>query len=217
MLLIDGSSNIELAAEVLAELEFDQAIQRKILDTDNVIIFPLDRLIINGEPRTAWLEIDPDTYFAIGRIDTGEHGAMIENAVQNLSKQFTKHSVGAIMGMHTMLWGVSTFALEYAEYKDILAAAVNHSLEIVERVKQSLEKLAEIDPRQVKGILETIDKKGVRAVNDLKGLAKDEAVEHVKAKAEKIPTEKVKELLPDLSFVEGMIDGIELFTIYVSP
>lgn len=121
------------------------------------------------------------------------------------------------MGMHTMLWGVSTFALEYAEYKDILAAAVNHSLEIVERVKQSLEKLAEIDPRQVKGILETIDKKGVRAVNDLKGLAKDEAVEHVKAKAEKIPTEKVKELLPDLSFVEGMIDGIELFTIYVSP
>jgi len=52
-LLIDGSATLNWPAEVLAELEFDQAIQRKILDTDNVIIFPIDRLIINGEPRTA--------------------------------------------------------------------------------------------------------------------------------------------------------------------
>lgn len=97
-------------------LEAHTEAERNLAETmDLVIVIPVDRLIINGELRTAWLEIDPDTYFTIGVIDTGEHGAMIESSIQNLSKQFNKHSVGALLGMHSMMWGVSTFALEYAD------------------------------------------------------------------------------------------------------
>ncbi len=218
MLWLESNGDRSTTLEVLGAAGFSQSVQERILEADDkVIVIPLDRLTVNGKPRTAWLEIDPDTYFTIGVIDTGEHGAMIESAVQNLLKDFTKHSVGALLGIHSMLWGVSTFALEYGEYDEILLAALEYSLAMVEKVKQALEEVAKYDPRQIKGIMEKIEQKGVSAINDLGQFAKDEAIEHVKAKAEAIPTDKVKELLPSLSFVQGMIDGIELFAVYASP
>jgi len=116
MLWIESYNDRTTALEILSEAGFSRLVQERILEArDKVIVIPVDRLIINGELRTAWLEIDPDTYFTIGVIDTGEHGAMIESSIQNLSKQFNKHSVGALLGMHSMMWGVSTFALEYAD------------------------------------------------------------------------------------------------------
>ena len=218
MLWIESNGDRSTALEILRDAGFSELVQHRISEAnDKVIVIPMDRLLIGGKPRTAWLEIDPSTYFTIGVIDRGEHGAMIESAVQNLLKQFTKHSVGALLGIHSMLWGVSTFALEFGEYDEILLAALENSLAMVEKVKQAFEELAKYDPRQIKGIMEKIEQKGVSAINDLGQLAKDEVIERIKAKAEAIPKDKVKELLPSLSFAEGMIDGIELFVVYASP
>ena len=65
--------------------------------------------------------------------------------------------------------------------------------------------------------MEKIEQKGVSAINDLGQLAKDEVIERIKAKAEAIPKDKVKELLPSLACAEGMIEGRELFVVYASP
>lgn len=64
--------------------------------------------------------------------------------------------------------------------------------------------------------MDKVESKGLSAINDFGQFAKDEATELIKAKAETIPTDKVKELLPQISFVDGMIDGIEFYTIYAS-
>ena len=217
MLWIDDT-NKSVALEVLEAAGFDQAVRRRIGETENkVIMIPLEQIILHGTPRTAWLEIDTNTYFTIGVLDSGEHGAMIESAVQNLLKQFTKYYVGALVGVQSMVWGVSSFALEYGDYNDILTAAVNHSLALAGQVKKALEELAKIDPRQVKSIMEKVESKSLSAINDLGQFGKDEASEYIKAKLEAIPTDKVKELLPDLSFVGGMVDGIELFATYARP
>ena len=217
MLWID-EYNRDTALEILEVAGFKRSVRQRIWEAeDKVIVIPLEQVILDGTLRTAWLEVDPETYFAIGVIDSGEHGAMLESAVQNLLKQFTKYSVGAIVGVHSMVWGVSGFALEYAEYEEILAAAVNHSIAMANQVKKALEELAKIDPRQVKSIMEKVEKKSLSAINDPGQFVKDEFKANIRARAEKIPKDKIDELLPKLSFVDGMMDGIELFATYARP
>jgi Mg-chelatase subunit ChlD len=217
MLWIDDL-NKGTALEVLEAAGFGSLVRQRILETEGkVILIPLEQVIIDGTLRTAWLEMDPETYFTIGVLDSGEHGAMLESAVQNLLKEFTKYYVGAIVGVHSMMWGVCTFALEYAEYEEILAAAMEQSLAMAGQVKKALEELAKIDPRKVQSMMTKVESKSLAAINDFGKFAKDEATAYVKAKVEAIPKEEIKELLPQLSFVDGIIDGIELFAIYARP
>ncbi|HXK98059.1 MAG TPA: hypothetical protein PK828_09375, partial [Limnochordia bacterium] len=68
-------------------------------------------------------------------------------------------------------------------------------------------------PRQVAGIMEKAESKALGWINDMGSAAMDEAAERIKAHWEGIVDEQKKELLPDISFVGGMLDAIEVYLI----
>ncbi|NLL88197.1 MAG: hypothetical protein GX228_04575, partial [Firmicutes bacterium] len=209
-----SGDNKYTALEVLQELGYSKSIQQYVEEINNkVLVFPLAKLMVDGSPEIAWLEIDRDTYFTIGVLASGEHGAMLESAVQNYLKSFTKYAVGAVMGMHSMVWGVATFSLECDDYGVVLEAAAAQAIDIAYDIKNAIEELAKWDPRQVAGIMEKVESKALGLINDLGSAAMDEAVERIKAHWEGIVDEQKKELLPDISFVGGMLDAIEVYVI----
>jgi len=209
-----SESNKYTALEVLQELGYSKSVQQYVEGISNkVLAFPLAKVTIDGSPEIAWLEIDLDTYFTIGVLASGEHGAMLESAVQNYLKSFTKYAVGAVMGMHSMVWGVATFSLECDDYGAVLEAAAAQAIDIAYDIKNAIDALAKWDPRQVAGIMEKAESKALGWINDMGSAAMDEAAERIKAHWEGIVDEQKKELLPDISFVGGMLDAIEVYLI----
>jgi hypothetical protein len=150
-------------------------------ESGKIIMIPLDRVLVDGIPKTACLQIDQETYFTIGVIESGEHGAMISQVILDLSKGFGKYSIGALMGVEAVVWGVCSYALIYDDYSEILAAAERDALALAQTVKDAFELAGKLNPNSIKG---------------LRGLTED------KAKGL---------LLPDLSFSEGMVDGINFY------
>lgn len=71
---------------------------------------------------------------AVGVIDTGEHGAMVSQAVLEQYKVVGKCVIGALERVEVMLWGVSSYALVLEHYDEILATAEKEArLVLVER------------------------------------------------------------------------------------
>jgi hypothetical protein len=182
-----NEETLDDALEILEEAGFDEAVRRRIGNRerirDKVLMMPLERVMLDGVPRTAWLEIDEETFFTIGVLDTGEHGAMIEKAIMELYKSLGKYSVGALVGVESMLWGVSSYALVYDEYEDVLNAAAAQSYALAEQIKKGLELHAKLSPDYFKSLTPQAMAKG-----------------------------KLKKLfLPDISFTSGMAAGIEYY------
>jgi hypothetical protein len=183
MIWIDEENQDE-ALEVLEEAGFDQTTLRRVTEAalnGKLLMMPLERALVDGIPRTAWLEIDKETYFTIGVMDSGEHGAMISQAILDWAKGFGKYSIGALFGVESVVWGVCSYALIYDDYAEILAAAERDALELAQAVKDAFELAGKLNPNNIKG---------------LRDMAKD------KAKGL---------LLPDLSMSEGMVAGIQFY------
>ena len=70
-------------------------------------------------PRWAWLEIDQETYDVISVFETGERAGMGEYLIGLFPENCAEIGVGAIVGITTAVWGVSTFSLSLDDYEDI--------------------------------------------------------------------------------------------------
>lgn len=177
-----NEENQDLALEVLKDVGYDPFTLGRIAEASangKLLIVPLERVLVDGKARAAWLEVDKDTYFSIGVIEGGEHGAMVaQQVIIELYKDFAKYSVGTVVGVDTILWGVASYALIYDDYDTILAAAEEEALAVAQMVKDSIEAAGTLNLGNIKGPRE---------------MAQDEAK---------------KLLLPDLSFSAGMAAGI---------
>jgi Mg-chelatase subunit ChlD len=213
-----STANLPEALEILEEADFSKTVRDRIAQIENkVVVIPLEQVILDGVLRTAWLEIDEATFYTIGVLDSGEYGAMIESAVQNFFQSMNKYYVGAVFGVNSMVWGVSSFSLVYDDYNDILTAAAQQSIEMAKTIKKSVEELAKIDPRQVKSIMAKAEKTALGLANSPGQFLKDEAKARIVAKAQSLGQEKADEFLPDITFVGGVLDGVELYLEYAKP
>lgn len=139
MLWID-EENLETAMEVLEETGFDQGALKHLADIHGkALMVPLEKVSINGIASRAWLEIDKETLFTVGVIESGEHGAMVSQVVLEMYKGVGKYIVGALKGVEVMLWGVSSYALVLEDYDEILAAAEQEARALAKTVKDAFE------------------------------------------------------------------------------
>ncbi len=119
------------AIAALEKSGYPERLTRTIQETENIVI-TLDRPVeFDGQKRWAWLEINPQTYETISVFDTGEHmSAEYREMLRTMMEDGGKFVAGAFMGIEVSIWAVGAFSLELSNYKDIMAAAEQYSLEI---------------------------------------------------------------------------------------
>jgi uncharacterized protein with von Willebrand factor type A (vWA) domain len=126
VLLEPGLNNTDIE-----ELE-NAGLPYKLIDyfqnQNNYILIPNKPAVINDVKRYAWLEIDPETYDVIGKLDTFENGAMASQAIINSVKSAGQYLVGVFVGTGSSVWAVAAFSLEESDYKIILEKAKNFAL-----------------------------------------------------------------------------------------
>jgi len=84
----------------------------KALDAGKTVLVPAQSVPIDGEPRTAWYEFDPNTGTAVDVMDTGEHQAIFSSTAQKLQfyavTYLIEFNLGVIAGIGI---GQSLFSL----------------------------------------------------------------------------------------------------------
>ena len=122
-LIAVDSDNRESFLQQLEERKYPGSIIKRLTETDRIVLFPSRPAIVGGEPRWAWLEMDPETYRTVAVLDTGAQGAMLESLIGNLYEQATSYLVGALVGIDVSIWSVAAFSLELEDYGKIVRAA----------------------------------------------------------------------------------------------
>lgn len=89
----------------------------------NYVFIPNMPTLLNGTKRWAWIEIDPESYETIGKIDTLENGALVSNAITGTVKDMGQFFVGGFVGVTSSIWSVSAFSLMEDDYDKILKDA----------------------------------------------------------------------------------------------
>ena len=102
------------------------------------VLFPDQPANLNGQPRWAWLEVDPDTYKTIAVLDTGERGGMVERVFSDLWKDGLDYVTGGLVGISSSIWSVSAFSLVMDDYKQILAEAKKFALGLADNFSASV-------------------------------------------------------------------------------
>lgn len=100
----------------------DRVIDR-FVNSDKFVLIPNKPTLINGTRRWAWLEIDPETYATIGKLDTLENGVMVSSAITGTIKDIGQYFVGGFVGVSSSIWSVSAFSLMEDDYEKILSDA----------------------------------------------------------------------------------------------
>ncbi|EGB15567.1 von Willebrand factor type A [Pseudodesulfovibrio mercurii] len=102
------------------------------------VLFPDQPAILDGRPRWAWLEVDPDTYRTIAVLDTGERGGMVERVFSDLWKQGLDYVTGGLVGISSSIWSVSAFSLVLDDYKQIMTEAKKFALGLADNFSASV-------------------------------------------------------------------------------
>ncbi len=129
---IDGH-NKRAFLDMLKQKEYPESMVKYLSDFKDVILFPTNPAIINGEARWGWLEIDPRTYRVVSRLDNGAAGAMVEGIIGNLFEQATSYLVGALVGIDVSLWSVSAYSLQLEDYDQICEKAYGFASSFVKK------------------------------------------------------------------------------------
>lgn len=103
-----------------------------------VVLFPDRPAVVDGRPRWAWLEVDPDSYQTIAVLDTGERGGMVERVFSDLWKQGLDYVTGGLVGISSSIWSVSAFSLVLDDYKEIMKEAKKFALGLADNFSASV-------------------------------------------------------------------------------
>jgi Mg-chelatase subunit ChlD len=123
---------------------------------DNTVLFPSQPAIVDGKPRWAWLEVNPNTYETIAVLDTGERGSMIERVFSDLWRDGLDYITGGLVGVSSSVWSVSAYSLIMSDYKKILAAAKKFALGLADNFSASV-KIGDVE---IKGAVGGSDAEG---------------------------------------------------------
>ncbi len=177
-----------------------ERVLKLLTDSPATILFPSQPAMVNGVPRWAWLEVDPNTFETIAVLDTGERGAMVERVFSDLWKDGLDYITGGLVGVSSSLWAVSAFSLELDDYKQIMAEAKKFTLGLADRFSGSVK----VDDFEVK--------RGVGG-SDLEGSYSGTGSSVIdKGRAAKGMYDKLKEPDIDLGgFEGGFKDGVNFY------
>ncbi|WP_316898166.1 VWA domain-containing protein [Pseudodesulfovibrio indicus] len=111
---------------------------RLLSESRAVVLFPDRPADVGGQPRWAWLEVDPDSYRTIAVLDTGERGGMVERVFSDLWKQGLDYVTGGLVGISSSIWSVSAFSLVLDDYKEIMKEARKFALGLADNFSASV-------------------------------------------------------------------------------
>jgi len=172
----------------------------KLLNNGNTVLFPSQPARINGQPRWAWLEVNPDTFETIAVLDTGERGSMIERVFSDLWRDGLDYITGGLVGVSSSIWSVSAFSLVMDDYQKILAAAKKFALGLTENFSATVK----VGDFEFKG---TIGSGNVETSYKGKGSGAVDAAKKAKSNWDKINDPKI-----DLGgFEGGFKDGVNAY------
>jgi hypothetical protein len=137
------NSNRRDATKILSDLNYPEAIVNHIKDSRQFMLFSTSPTIINGIPRWGWLEIDPKSYEIVSVLDNGLHGGIVEYDLNTWYSEAQLHMFGAMLGVSTSVWAVSSFSLIIGDYGEIMKSAeefVRGIAKNLETFKQNLGK-----------------------------------------------------------------------------
>ncbi|WP_025270385.1 vWA domain-containing protein [Hippea sp. KM1] len=155
-IMLLSPQDAEDLAEELKRQNYPGWMIKHIKDTQNYLLFPSKPLNMDGYLKTAWLEIDPQTYRVYSYFDTGERGSITESAVINENvAAMVDYMVGFWMGVQTSVWSVASFSLELDNWEDIKTQA--HAFarmlgDYLQAVLESKERLSSMDWQKLQKI-----------------------------------------------------------------
>ncbi len=126
LLPLGDTSQFEEAERIFDEKNLPDLLVKRLREQSEsdepgiVYLIPDKPAIINGKPRWAWLEINQNTYDVVSVFETGERAGMSEYIIGLLPENCAEVGIGAIVGISTSLWSVSTFALTTDDYTEIM-------------------------------------------------------------------------------------------------
>ena len=103
----------------LKKLEFPEHVIKALEKSRKTIVFPKRPAIIEGEPRWAWLEVDPETFTVQSVLDNEARGAILDDLIGNLLADELQYVIGRMKGVEAAVWSVSAFSLKLDDYKEI--------------------------------------------------------------------------------------------------
>lgn len=125
------------AADIMKSSGYPEVLINHLQELERMFIVPSQPTMLDGEKRWAWIEIDPETFYTIAVLETGEHGGMAEYLMEVVptAKDYQNYAFGGLLGATTSIWAVSAFALELDDYDEILA----NSIALVESIGSQIE------------------------------------------------------------------------------
>ena len=127
------SDNRQAFVEMLQVKNFPQTLIDRVKTCRSAMLFPGNPAVINGKARWGWLEIDPQTYEVVSRLDNGAAGAIVETLLEDIYNQAGTYLVGAMVGIDASLWSVSAYALELEDFEEIREKAEAFALGLGKR------------------------------------------------------------------------------------
>lgn len=197
-LWLDDNARYEMEEELNKAMP--ERVFKLIMANSATILFPDQPALINGQPRWAWLEVDPDSYRTIAVLDTGERGAMVERVFGELWKDGLDYITGGLVGVSSSIWSVSAFSLVMDDYKKIMAEAKKFALGLANNFSGSVK----VGDFEVKGTIGSSDPEGSYSGTGSDAL---NAAGNAKSMYDKIKDPKV-----DLGgFEGGFKDGVSFY------
>lgn len=127
-----GEDNREEFLALARDHEWPEGILERLERTQELILIPTSPAFIHGQPRWAWIKVDPETYWSLSVLDTGQNGASAEYAIGEYEQELGTFILGSFFGLDAANWSVSTFSLVLDDYKEILAAAEKFALSLAD-------------------------------------------------------------------------------------
>ena len=130
-----GPRDRRAVAETMRGLGYPTTLVERVGRGSEVLLFPSRPAEVDGRPRWAWIEVDPQSYEAVTVLADGSHGAMVEVSIENWATEAAMYMVGALVGIDAALWSVSAFSLELDDEDEIMERAEAFAKALGERLE----------------------------------------------------------------------------------
>jgi len=121
-ILFIGADEADEFAEILKHQGYPSWLTEHLADCGRCLLFPSRPLVVKGRARTAWIEIDPNTYRIYSYLDTGERGVTETIFTEDVAV-IADYLVGFWLGVETSVWSTAAFSLVLTDWKEIKTQA----------------------------------------------------------------------------------------------
>ncbi|HQF38053.1 MAG TPA: VWA domain-containing protein [Opitutaceae bacterium] len=160
-LLIAPERRAALAEAFSAQPAMPAELRRRLAEGREYLLFAKEPVELAGRPVWGWLEIDPRTCAVRSVLSSGEHGSMVETAINEYVPDAASYSLGFMVGVDASVWSVCSFTLEGLDYAAVMQQAEAFAQELAKRFNNISE-----DPKIQLGEGVVITREGVKFNDD---------------------------------------------------